>query len=49
MEEQQTPPEEQVSEQTNGQVEASAEGQNSGASLQERVRQLEQEVTNHRD
>lgn len=49
MEEQQTPLEGQISEQTNGQAEAAAEDQSSGTSLQERVRQLEQEVTNHRD
>ncbi len=48
MEEQQTPMEEQVTQPTNGEPTA-AEGQAASDPLQERVRQLEQEVNTHRD
>ncbi len=49
MEEQQTPPQAQVNEQTNGQPQASGDGANTSDTLQERVRQLEQEVNHNRD
>ncbi len=49
MEEQQIPSEEQVTEPSNGQPQAAADGQSESDLLQDRLRQLEQEVNNHRD